>query len=133
MLTDLVGGQVQAAFDNLPASVEHIKAGRLRALAVTTTNRSEALPQVPSLSELLSGYEASAFFGIAAPRATPVAVVNKLNEAVNASLVDPKTVRRLAELGGTPLVLSSTAFAKLVIDETDKWARVIRAANIKPE
>jgi tripartite-type tricarboxylate transporter receptor subunit TctC len=133
MLIDLLGGQVQAAFDNLPASVEHIKAGRLRALAVTTTSRSEVLPQVPSLSELLPGYEASAFFGIAAPRATPVAVVNKLNKAVNASLVDPKTVRRLAELGGTPLVLSSTAFANLVIDETDKWARVIRAANIKPE
>jgi tripartite-type tricarboxylate transporter receptor subunit TctC len=133
MLTDLVGGQVQAAFDNLPASVEHIRAGRLRALAVTTAMRSEALPHVPSLSELLSGYEARAFFGIAAPKATPIAVVNKLNEAVNASLVDPKMVRRLAELGGAPLALSPTAFAKLVIDETDKWAKVIRAANIKPE
>jgi tripartite-type tricarboxylate transporter receptor subunit TctC len=133
MLIDLVGGQVQAAFDNLPASVEHIKTGRLRALAVTTAIRSEALPHVPSLSELLPGYEASAFFGIAAPKATPIAVVNKLNEAVNASLVDPKMIRRLAELGGAPLVLSPTAFAKLIIDETDKWARVIRAANVKPE
>jgi tripartite-type tricarboxylate transporter receptor subunit TctC len=133
MLIDLVGGQVQAAFDNLPASVEHIRAGRLRALAVTTTCRSEALPTAPSLSELLPGYEASAFFGIAAPKATPLAIVNKLNEAVNASLGDPKTVRRLAELGGAPLVLSPTAFAEMVIDETDKWAGVIREANIKPE
>jgi tripartite-type tricarboxylate transporter receptor subunit TctC len=133
MLTDLVGGQVHAAFDNLPASVEYIRAGRLRALAVTTTTRSEALPDVPSLSELLSGYEASAFFGIAAPKATPIAVVNKLNEAVNASLVDSKMIRRLAELGGAPVVMSPTAFAKLVADETDKWAKVIRAANIRLE
>ncbi len=133
MLTDLVGGQVQAAFDNLPASVEHIRAGRLRALAVTTATRAEALAHVPSLSELLSGYEATAFFGIAAPKTTPTAVINKLNEAVNASLVDPKMIRRLAELGGAPLVLSPAAFEKLVIDETDKWAKVIRAANIRPE
>jgi tripartite-type tricarboxylate transporter receptor subunit TctC len=133
MLTDLLGGQVQAAFDNLPASVEHIKTGRLLALAVTAAVRSGTLPDVPSLSELLSGYEASAFFGIGAPKATPVAVINKLNEAVNASLVDPKMVGRFAELGGAPLVLSPAAFGKLIVDEADKWARVIRAANIKPE
>jgi len=133
MLTDLLGGQVQAAFDNLPASVEHIKAGRLRALAVTTAIRSGTLPQVPSLSELLSGYEASAFFGIGAPKSMPIAAINKLNEAVNASLVDPRMVGRFAELGGAPLVLSPAAFGKLIVDETDKWARVIRAANIRPE
>jgi len=99
MLADLLGGeQVQAAFDNLHASVGHIRAGRLRALAVTTVIRSEALPHVPSLSELSSGYEASAFFGITAPKATPIAVVNKLNEDVNASLVHSKVIRRLAEL-----------------------------------
>ena len=131
MLTDLIGGQVQCAFDNLPASVEHIKAGRLRALAVTTASRSEVLPSIPSLRELLPGYEASAFFGIAAPKATPIAIVGKLNEVVNAILADPKIVTRLAELGGAPLALSPAAFAKLVVEETDKWGKVIRAANIK--
>ena len=133
MLTDLIGGQVQCAFDNLPASVEHIKAGRLRALAVTTASRSEVLPSIPSLRELLPGYEASAFFGLAAPKATPIAVVGKLNEVVNAILADPKMVARLAELGGAPLALSPAAFGKLIVDETDKWRKVIRAANIKAE
>ncbi len=133
MLTDLLGGQVEAAFDNLPASVEHIKTGKLRALAVTTASRSGALPHIPSLRELLPGYEASAFFGIGAPKNTPVSVVSKLNEAINASLVDSKMVGRLAELGGAPLVLSSAAFGKLIVDETDKWRKVIRAANIKFE
>jgi tripartite-type tricarboxylate transporter receptor subunit TctC len=133
MLIDLVGGQVGAAFDNLPASVEHIKAGRLRALAVTTARRSEALPHIPSLGELLPGYEASAFFGIAAPKNTSAAVIGRLNEAINASLADPKLVGRLAELGGAPLILSSAEFGKMIVDETDKWGKVIRAANIKAE
>jgi tripartite-type tricarboxylate transporter receptor subunit TctC len=133
MLTDLLGGQVQCAFDNLPASVEHVKAGRLRALAVTTVSRSEVLPDIPSLKELLPGYDASAFFGLAAPNATPIAVVGKLNDAVNAILADPKMVRRLSELGGAPLALSSAAFGKLIVTETDKWGKVIRAANIKAE
>ncbi len=133
MLTDLLGGQVQCAFDNLPASVEHIKAGRLRALAVTTASRSEVLPHIPSLRELLPGYDASAFFGLAAPKATPIAVVGKLNEVVNAILADPKMVARLAELGGAPLVLSPAAFGKLIVEETDKWGKVIKAANIKAE
>jgi tripartite-type tricarboxylate transporter receptor subunit TctC len=133
MLTDLLAGQVEAAFDNLPASVGHIRAGKLRALGVTTATRSGALPQLPSLGELLPGFEASAFFGIGAPKDTPVAIVNKLNEAINASLADPKIMTRLAELGGTPLVLSSAAFGKLIGDETDKWGKVIRAANIRPE
>jgi tripartite-type tricarboxylate transporter receptor subunit TctC len=133
MLTDLIGGQVQCAFDNLPASVEHIKAGRLRALAVTTASRSEVLPSIPSLRELLPDYAASAFFGIAAPKATPIAVVGKLNEVVNVILADPKMVARLAELGGAPLTLSPAAFGKLIVEETDKWGKVIRAANIKAE
>jgi tripartite-type tricarboxylate transporter receptor subunit TctC len=133
MLTDLIGGQVQCAFDNLPASVEHIKAGRLRALAVTTASRSQVLPSIPSLRELLPGYEASAFFGIAAPKAMPTAVVGKLNEVINAILADPKMVARLAELGGAPLALSPAAFGKLITEETDKWGKVIRAANIKAE
>jgi len=133
MLTDLLGGQVQCAFDNLPASVEHIKAGRLRALAVTTTSRSEVLPDIPSLRELLPGYDASAFFGLAAPKATPIAVIGKLNEAVNAILADRKMIGRLAELGGAPLALSPAAFGQLIVDEADKWGKVIRAANIKAE
>src|SRR5262249_8597341 len=133
MLTDLLGGQVQCAFDNLPASVEHIKAGRLRALAGATASRSEVLPDIPSLRELLPGYEASAFFGLAAPKATPIAVVSKLNETVNVILADRKMAARLAELGGAPLVLSPVAFDKMVVDETDKWGKVIRAANIKAE
>jgi tripartite-type tricarboxylate transporter receptor subunit TctC len=133
MLVDLLAGQVQATFDNLPASVEHIKAGRLRALAVTTAGRSGALPHIQSLSELLPRYEASAFFGIAVPKATPAAVIGKLNEAINASLAEPKVTRRLTELGGAPLVLSSAQFAGMIADETDKWSKVIRAANIKLE
>jgi tripartite-type tricarboxylate transporter receptor subunit TctC len=133
MLVDLLGGQVQAAFDNLPASVEHIRAGRLRALAVTTAKRSEALPHIPSLGEQLPGYEASAFFGIAGPKNMPAAAVSRLNEAINATLAEPKIAAHLAELGGAPLVLTSAAFGKMVVDETDKWSKVIRAANIKPE
>ena len=133
MLTDLLSGQVEAAFDNLPASLGHIRAGKIRALGVTTATRSRALPHLPSLGELLPGFEANAFFGFGAPKNTPVAIVNKLNEAINASLADPKMTERLAELGGAPLVLSSAAFGKLIIDETNKWERVIKAANIKLE
>jgi len=118
MLADLLGGeQVQAAFDNLHASVGHIRAGRLRALAVTTVIRSEALPHVPSLSELSSGYEASAFFGITAPKATPIAVVNKLNEDVNASLVDSKGDPTPGGIGA-PLVLSPNSIWKADHPET---------------
>jgi tripartite-type tricarboxylate transporter receptor subunit TctC len=130
MLTDLLGGQVQAAVDNLPASIEHIRAGKLRALAVTTTVRSEALPQIPSLSEFLPGYEASAFISIAAPKGIPAEMVVKLNQAINAGLADAKIKTRLAELGGAPVVLSPAELAKLVDNETEKWAKVIRAAKI---
>jgi tripartite-type tricarboxylate transporter receptor subunit TctC len=133
MLIDLLGGQVQAAFDNLPASIEHIRAGKLRALAVTTASRSEALPQVPSLGEFLPGYEASAFIGVGAPKSTPAEIVIKLNEEINAGLADPKIKARLAELGSTPLVLSPAALSKFMDDETEKWAKVIRDANIKAE
>jgi tripartite-type tricarboxylate transporter receptor subunit TctC len=133
MLTDLLGGQVQAAFDNLPASVEHIRAGKLRGLAVTTATRSEALSQVPSLSEFLPGYEASAFFGIGAPKNVPQEIVDKLNAEINACLADPRIRDRLVELGGAPLILSSTEFATLINNEQDKWARVIRTANVRAE
>jgi tripartite-type tricarboxylate transporter receptor subunit TctC len=133
MLTDLLSGQVQAAFDNLPASIEHIRTGRLRALAVTTAARSEGLPHIPSLSEFLPGLEANAFLGIGAPKNTPAEIVLKLNQEINAGLSDPNMRARFAELGSAPLVLSPAEFGKLVQDETEKWAKVIRAAKIRAE
>jgi tripartite-type tricarboxylate transporter receptor subunit TctC len=133
MLTDLIGGQVQVAFDPLPASIEHIRAGKLRALAVTTASRSEALPNIPSVSEHVPNYIASTWYGFAAPRGTPPEIVSKLNTAINAALTDPKIKARLVELGGTSLAGSAAEFAKFVADDTAKWAKVIRAANIKPE
>jgi tripartite-type tricarboxylate transporter receptor subunit TctC len=133
MLTDLLGGQVQAAFDNLPASIEHLKAGKLRALAVSTATRSEVLPQIPSLGEFLPGYEASAFLGVGAPKSTPAEIVIKLNQEINAGLADPRIKARLAELGGAPFVLSHAELGKFMDDETEKWAKVIRTAKIKAE
>jgi tripartite-type tricarboxylate transporter receptor subunit TctC len=133
MLIDLLGERVQAAFDNLPASIEHIRSGRLRPLAVTTALRSEALPQIPALGESLSGYEASAYLGICAPKATPGHIVTKLNDEINAALADPKIKARLVELGGAPFVLSSADFSNFVVNETEKWRKVIRAAKIKAE
>jgi tripartite-type tricarboxylate transporter receptor subunit TctC len=133
MLTDLLGGQVEAAFDNLPASVEHIRAGKLRALAITSAIRSEALPSVPTLGDFLRGYEVSAFIGVGAPKNTPDDIIVKLNKEINSGLADPNIRARFAELGGAPLVLSPAEFSKLVADETEKWAKVIRAARIKTE
>lgn len=133
MLTDLLGGQVQAAFDNLSGSVEQIRAGKLRALAVTTTTRSNALPDIPTMSEFLRGYEASIFFGIGAPRATPAEIVNKLNQEINAGLANSMIKERFTDLGSAPLILSPAEFGKLIDDEAEKWGKVIRAANIKLE
>src|SRR5947209_17550891 len=133
MLIDLMNGQVQVAFDNLPSSVEHIRSGKLRALAVTTATRSHALPDVPTLGEVLPSFEASAWQGIGAPRDTPNAIIDKLNETINAGLADPRIRAQLAELGATVLALSPPALGKLMADETEKWGKVIRAANIKPE
>jgi tripartite-type tricarboxylate transporter receptor subunit TctC len=133
MLTDLIGGQVQVAFDPLPASIEHIRAGKLRALAVTTASRSEALPGIPSASEYVSGYVASNWYGFAAPKKTSSDIIDKLNTEINAALADPKIKGRLAELGGTPFASSPADFTKFVADDTAKWAKVIRAANIKPQ
>jgi tripartite-type tricarboxylate transporter receptor subunit TctC len=133
MLTDLLGGQVQAAFDNLPASIEHIRGGKLRALAVTTAARSEALPQIPSLGEFLPGYEASAFIALSAPKGTPAEIVVKLNEEINAGLADHKVRARLAELGSAPLMLSPVELSNFVASQTEKWAKVIREAKIKAE
>jgi tripartite-type tricarboxylate transporter receptor subunit TctC len=133
MLNDLLGGQVQAAFDNLPASIEHIRAGKLRALAITTAARSEALPHIPSLGEFLPGYQASAFIGIAAPKSTPAEIVIKLNEEINAGLAEPKIKAKLAELGSATLVLSPAEFTNFVVSQTEMWAKVIRQAKIKAE
>jgi tripartite-type tricarboxylate transporter receptor subunit TctC len=130
-ITDLLGGQVQVLFEPLPASIEHINSGRLRALAVTTTKRSDALPDVPAVSEFLPGYEASGWTGVCAPRATSADIIGKLNSAVTSSLADPKTKGRFAELGASTLAGSPAEFASLIAAETEKWARVIRAANLK--
>ena len=119
-------------FATMPASIEYIRAGRLRALAVTTATRSEALPDIPTVGEFVPGYEASAWSGIGAPKDTPAEIVDKLNKEINAGLADPKIKARLAELGGTVLAGSPADFGKLIADETEKWAKVIRAANIKP-
>ena len=132
-LTDLLGGQVQVMFDNLPGSIEYIRAGKLRALAVTTATRSAALPDIPMVGDFLPGYEASNWLGIGAPKGTPAEIVDKLNKEINAALADPKMKARLAELGGTPLPGSPADFGKLIAAETEKWGKVIRAANIKPE
>jgi tripartite-type tricarboxylate transporter receptor subunit TctC len=132
-VTDLLGGQVQVLFGNMESSIEHIRAGRLRALAVTTSTRSAALPDIPTIAEFVPGYEASGWQGIGAPKDTPADIVNRLNEQINTGLADPKVKTRLADLGGAPLVQSPAKFGKLLADETEKWGKVIRAANIKPE
>jgi tripartite-type tricarboxylate transporter receptor subunit TctC len=132
-VTDLLGGQVQVMFAAMTVSIEHIRAGKLRPLAVTTSTRSSALPDIPTVAEFVPGYEASFWIGIGAPKNTPVEIVDKLNKEINAGLADPKIKARLADLGGIPVVGSSADFGKLIADETEKWGKVIRAANIKPD
>jgi tripartite-type tricarboxylate transporter receptor subunit TctC len=132
-LTDVITGQVQVYFASTAASIEHVKAGKIRALGVTTTTRSEALPDVPTIAEFVPDYEASAWYGIGAPRNTPAEIVRKLNQEINAGLADPKLKARLADLGGTAVSGSPADFGKLIAEETEKWGKVIRAANIKPE
>jgi tripartite-type tricarboxylate transporter receptor subunit TctC len=131
-IIDLLGGQVQVYFA-ANSSVEYIRAGRLRALAVTTENRSEALPEIPAMSEFVPGYEAIFFSGVGAPRRTPPEIVEKLNREINAVLVDHNVKARIADLGGVPFPTSPPEFSKFMADETEKWAKVIRAANIKAE
>ena len=132
-LTDLLGGQVQVVFDTTLASIEYIRAGRLRPLAVTTATRLEALPEIPTVSDFLPSYEASGWYGVGAPKNTPTEIVDKLNKEINAALANPKMKAQLADLGGIVLALSPAEFGKLIADETEKWGKVIRAANIKPE
>ena len=132
-VTDLIGGQVQVAFDPMSSSIAHIKAGKLRALAVTTSNRSDALPDIPTVGDFLPGFEASGWFGIGAPKGTPAEIVDKLNREINAGFADTKIKARIADLGNTVLAGSPADFGGLIADETEKWGKVIRAANIKPD
>lgn len=130
-LTDLISGQVHVMFDNIPTSAEHVKAGRLRGLAVTGPTRSEVLPELPTVADFLPGYEASAWYGLGAPRRTPGEIVDKLNKTMNAILADPKTKARFTELGGSTLPGSPADFAKYLADETEKWGKVVKFAGIK--
>jgi tripartite-type tricarboxylate transporter receptor subunit TctC len=132
-LTDLIAGTVDVMFDNLPSSIEFIRSGKLRALAVTTDARNEALPDVPTVAETVAGYEASAWFGIGAPKGTPADIVEKVNRAVNAALADPKMKARLAELGGIPMPGSPAEFGKVMASETEKWSKAVKFSGASIE
>jgi tripartite-type tricarboxylate transporter receptor subunit TctC len=132
-IADLLGGQVQVIFGTMPAVIALVKSGKLRALAVTTATRSEALPEVPTIAEFVPGYEASQWYGIGAPRNTPGDVIERLNRETNAVLADPKMKARLAELGAAPLTGSPADFGKLIVEETAKWAKVVKLSGAKPD
>jgi tripartite-type tricarboxylate transporter receptor subunit TctC len=130
---DLLGGQVQISFSPIPSSLDFIRGGKLRALAVTTATRAELLPDIPTIGEFVPGYEATAWFGIGAPKNTPTEIVGRLNREINSGLTDPTFKARLLALGVEPKAMASDEFSKFVVDETEKWGKVIREANIKPE
>jgi tripartite-type tricarboxylate transporter receptor subunit TctC len=132
-LTDMLGGQLHVMFATVPASVEYIRGGKLRPLAVTTATRWQGLPDLPTVGDFLPGYEASGWQGIGAPKNTPPQIIDKLNQEINAGLADPKLTARLADLGGTVLAGSPADFGKFIADEAEKWGKVIRAANVKAE
>ena len=132
-LSDLLGGQVQVSFPSILSSIQYIRAGQLRALAVVTATRSDALPDIPAMAEFVPGYEASSWYGVGAPKATSAEIIDKLNKEINAALADPKNKARLANLGGDALALSPADFSKLIADETEKWGKLIRTLNIKAE
>jgi tripartite-type tricarboxylate transporter receptor subunit TctC len=132
-LTDLLGGQVQVMFPTTVSSIGYIRAGRLRALAVTTATRSDVLPDIPNVGEFLPGYEASFWFGVGAPKATPAEIVDKLNKEINTALADPKMEARLADLGGTPLLGSPADLGKLIAEETEKWGKVVKFSGAKAD
>ena len=132
-LTDLIGGQVQVTFDRLTSSIQHIRSGALRALAVTSATRSKVLPDLPTLGEFVPGYEATAWYGIAAPKSTPSEIIDKLNREINAGLTDPKMKSRLADLAGTTIAGSPADLGKLVADEIEKWGKVVKFSGAKPE
>ena len=132
-LPDLLGGQVQLMFNPIPSTIEFIRSGKLRALAVTTATRQEVLPDIPTVGEFVSGYEASGFIGIGAPKGTPAEVIDRLNTEINGALADPQMTARLADLGGAAMPMSPAEFGKFIAEETEKWAKVIKFANIKPD
>jgi tripartite-type tricarboxylate transporter receptor subunit TctC len=132
-LTDMISGQVQVMFDNVPTSIEFIRAGKLRALAVTTATRSEVLPDLPTVADFVPGYEASAWYGVGVPKGTPDDIIDKLNKEINAILAEPKAKARLADLGASLLAGSSADFGKLVADETEKWGKVVKFSGAKPD
>lgn len=132
-ITDMLGGQVQVIFDNMPSIIQHIRSGSLRAMAVTTTDKSPLLPDVPTIAETVPGYEASALFGVGMPKKTPPEIVAKLNAHVNAVLADPAVKARLVDLGGEPMIGPPEAFGKMVVAETEKWEKVVKAAGLKVE
>jgi tripartite-type tricarboxylate transporter receptor subunit TctC len=131
-LADLIGGRVQVMFDNLPTSIEAIRAGNLRALGVTTASRSKALPDVPAIGEFVRDYEASTMLGVCVPKNTPAETITKLNSEINAALADPSIKKRLDELGAPVLFASPSEFGKLIADETEKWAKVVRFSGARP-
>ena len=132
-LTDMISGQVQVMFDNVPTSIEFIRAGKLRALAVTTATRSEVLPDLPTVADFVPGYEASAWYGVGVPKGTPEDIIDKLNKEINAILAEPKAKARLADLGASLLAGSPADFGKLVADETEKWGKVVKFSGAKPD
>ena len=132
-ITDLLSGQVQVCFASTPVSIEHIRAGKLRALAVTAATRWEGLPDIPTVNDFLPGYEATVWFGVGAPKNTPTAIIDKLNKEINAALADPKTKARLADLGGSVMVGSPADFCKFIADETEKWAKVVKFSGARPD
>jgi tripartite-type tricarboxylate transporter receptor subunit TctC len=132
-LTDMIGGQVQLMFDNLPSSIEYVRTGKLRALAVTTATRSPALPDIPTVGDFVPGFEASVWQGVGAPKNTPPEIVEKLNKEINAALADPKMKAQLTNLSSTVLALSPAELGTLIAEETERWGQVIQAANLKPE
>jgi tripartite-type tricarboxylate transporter receptor subunit TctC len=132
-LTDLLGGQVQVMFSSIPATVEYVKTGKVRALAVTTMARSEALPDVPSAGDFVPGYEASTWHGVGAPKATPAEIIEKLNHEINTALADPKIKARFTDLGAMPFIGSAADFAKLIAEDTEKWGKVVKLTGAKPE
>ena len=133
MVVDLIGGQVQAAFDNLPASMPYIKQGKLRPLGVTTKTRWPALPDVPTMADFMPGFEATTWIGIAAPKQTPADIVDRLSKEISAGIADPNMIARFADLGAIPFPISTADFDRFIVEQTEKWAKVIRAANITME
>jgi len=132
-LADLLGGQVQVMFVTTPASIEYIRAGKLRPLAVTTETRLDALPDIPTVGEFVPGYETSVWYGVGAPKNTPADIIDKINKEINSALADPKMKARLADLGGTVLALSPSDFGRLIVDETEKWAKVVKFSGARPD